>query len=295
MTLVAPAVALAVLGLGALVRVAVVHSVRWRVRGRLPHGASKSESRLWRAAPRRFVCALDDAAIGIEPDKAWTGVTAGVGGLAALGALVGGLPLLLLAAVAGAGGVALMLWSRRGRSSALLEAALPGALEAVARSLRSGASLRAAVAEAALATGGRLGDEISRVDSDLRRGVPLVAALDAFAARLPSPGVRLAVAALGLGVETGGAQARAIDGVATTLRDRLAAGAEARALSAQTRASVWVIAISPAVFCAFAITTDPRTASFFFRSKAGLTFLAAGLALDGAGALWMRRVSSVDP
>jgi tight adherence protein B len=293
--LVAPAVALAVLGLGALVRVAVAHSVRWRIRGRLPRGASESGSRLWRSAPRRFACALDDAAIGIEPDKAWTGVTAGVAGLAALGALVGGLPLLLLAAVAGAAGVALVLWSRRGRSSTLLEAALPGALEAVARSLRSGASLRAAVAEAAVATGGRLGVEISRVDSDLRRGVPLVAALHAFAARLPSPGVRLAVAALGLGVETGGAQARAIDGVATTLRDRLAAGAEARALSAQTRASVWVIAISPAVFCAFAITTDPRTASFFFRSKAGLTFLAAGLALDGAGALWMRRVSSVDP
>jgi Flp pilus assembly protein TadB len=120
-------------------------------------------------------------------------------------------------------------------------------------------------------------------------------ALDALAARLPSPGVRLAVAALGLGVETGGAQARAVDGVASTLRDRFAAGAEARALAAQTRASVWVIAISPAAFCAFAVTTDPRTARFFFRSASGLTFLALGLVLDGFGALWMRRLSSVEP
>jgi Flp pilus assembly protein TadB len=58
---------------------------------------------------------------------------------------------------------------------------------------------------------------------------------------------------------------------------------------------VWVIAISPAAFCAFAVITDPRTARFFFRSASGLTFLALGLVLDGAGALWMRRLSSVDP
>jgi tight adherence protein B len=150
------------------------------------------------------------------------------------------------------------------------------------------------VAEAALVTEGRLGSELARVDTDTRRGVPLAAALDALPARVSSPGVRLAVAALGLGVETGGAQARAVDGVATTLRDRAAVGAEARALSAQTRASVWVIAISPAAFCAFAVTTDPRTARFFFRSASGLMFLALGLALNGAGALWMRRLSSVD-
>jgi tight adherence protein B len=187
-----------------------------------------------------------------------------------------------------------VLLGRRGRSATRLEQALPGALEAVARSLRSGASLRAAVAEAAAVTDGRLGSELARVDADSRRGVPLVAALDALAARLPSSGVRLAVAALGLGVETGGAQARAVDGVATTLRDRSAVSAEARALSAQTRMSVWVIALSPAVFCAFAVTTDPRTARFFFRSASGLTFLVLGLVLDGAGALWMRRLSSVD-
>ena len=149
-----------------------------------------------------------------------------------------------------------------GRAASLLEQALPGALEAVARSLRSGASLRAAVAEAAAATDGAMGAELARVDADARRGVPLVVALDTLAVRLPLPGVRLAVAALSLGVETGGAQARAVDGVATTLRDRIAAHAEGRALAAQTRASVWVIALSPAAFCAFAVTTDPRTARF---------------------------------
>ena len=289
-------VGLAVLAVGAALRVALTFSMRSRVRGRLPRASRATRRRLRpMSAPAWFARALDDAAVGIEPAAAWTGATAGVCLLALAGAVVGGPALLVLAGAAGAGGVAVLLLGRRGRSAMLLEQALPGALEAVARSLRSGASLRAATAEAAAATDGRLGSELTRVDADTRRGVPLVAALDALAARLPSPGVRLAVAALALGVETGGAQARAVDGVATTLRDRFAASAEARALAAQTRASVWVIAVSPAAFCAFAVITDPRTTRFFFRSGPGLTFLALGLLLDGAGALWMRRLSSVEP
>ena len=289
------AVGLTVLAAGAALRLALRRSSHSRVRGRLPRSSDATHRRLrLMSAPAWFARALDDAAIGIEPATAWTGATAGACLLALTGAIVGGLPLMLLTGVAASGGVAVVVLGRRGRAATRLEAALPGALEAVARSLRSGASLRVAVAEAAAVTDGRLGPELARVAADTRRGVPLVVALDALAARVPSPGVRLAVAALGLGVETGGAQAQAVDGVAATLRDRAAVSAEARALSAQTRASVWVIAISPAAFCAFAVTTDPRTARFFFRSASGLMFLALGLLLDGAGALWMRRLSSVD-
>ena len=122
------------------------------------------------------------------------------------------------------------------------------------------------------------------------RGTPLVVALDAFAVRRPSAGVRLAVAALCLGAETGGAHARAVDGVAATLRERLAVAAEVRALSSQTRASMVVIALAPLAFCAFASTSDHRTSAFLFRTPFGLACLVAGVALDAVGALWMRRL-----
>jgi tight adherence protein B len=291
------AAVLAVLAIGALARAARSRSARSRVRGRLPvrPASPAATSTRARPAPAWFASALDAAAIDVDPDRAWWAAVAGVCMLFAAGGLLGGPALAVLTAGATAGGTAVALRTRRGRSMARLEAELPVALEAIARSLRSGATMRAAVAEAVDATSGRLGAHLARVDGDVRRGVPMVDALDAFACRLPLPGVRLAVAALGLGIETGGANARAIDGVAATLRDRAGADAEARALSAQTRASVLVIALSPAAFCAFAVATDARTARFFFRSPAGLTFLAAGLALDGAGALWMRRLSRVTP
>jgi tight adherence protein B len=274
-------------------RVAARASSRARVRDRLPRARDVATRLPTLAAPAWLSRALDAAVIEVEPDLAWTVALAGVAGVGLAGAAIGGLPLAGLGVGAATGGLAMLLVRRRDRSSIAIEQALPTALDAVARSLRSGASLRVAVAEAAPATDGRLASELQRVAVDAESGVPLVVALDALAARRPLPGIRLTVAALALGVETGGAQARAVDGVAATLRDRLAAVAEARALSAQTRASVWVISLAPVGFCVFAVLTDPRAATFYFRSAHGLVFLTAGLVLDALGALWMRRLSQM--
>jgi len=192
-----------------------------------------------------------------------------------------------------AGSPLLVLRARRGAADAKAESALPGALEAVARGLRSGGSLRQAIAEAAATTPGALGSDLRLVAEAAERGTPLVDSLEAWAERCPQPGVCLAVAALCLGAETGGAQARAIDGVAATLRERLAVAGEVRALTSQTRASMLVIAAAPVLFCAFASSTDHRTSAFLFRSPVGLACLAAGVALDVVGAFWMRRLCRV--
>jgi tight adherence protein B len=240
--------------------------------------------------PAWLAPALADADLPLSADRAWAAwLTVVFVGVVA-GAAAGG-PVLAV----GAGAVAVVgplfaLRARRGTAATRSEAALPGALEAVARGLRSGGSLRQALAEAARTTPGALGTELDLVAAAAERGTPLVEALEAWSDRCPRPGVRLAVAALCLGAETGGAQARAVDGVAATLRERLAVAGEVRALTSQTRASMLVIAAAPLAFCAFASATDPRTSTFLFRSPVGLACLAAGLALDAAGACWMRRL-----
>jgi tight adherence protein B len=105
--------------------------------------------------------------------------------------------------------------------------------------------------------------------------------------------VSLAVAALCLGADTGGAQARAVDGVAMTIRSRLAVAGEVRALASQARVSALVIAVSPVAFGAFAAATDRRSAGFLFRTPLGLSCLVAGLALDAVAAAWMARITRV--
>ena len=237
--------------------------------------------------------ALEGAGVDASPVAVWWGWVAAMAGGVGGGLVLGGPP---LAVLVGAGLVAapvVVLRSRRGRGDERLERGLPAALEAVARSLRSGASLRQAVAEAAGPTPGALGRELATVARQVERGATLVDALEGLAARRPVPGVRLAVAALCLGVETGGAQARAVDGVAATLRDRLAVAAEVRALSSQARVSAVVIGLAPVAFGGFAATTDPRTAQFMFSTPAGLMLLAVGVTLDGLGWLWMQRLARV--
>jgi tight adherence protein B len=199
--------------------------------------------------------------------------------------------------VARLGAIAHTLASRagRGRARDRYEQRLPYALDAVARSLRSGAALRSALAEAAAATPGPVGDDLLRVVRSSEHGRTLAGALDEWAQHRPFPVVALAAAALAMGAEHGGAQARAVDGVAATLRDRLAVVAEIRALSSSARASAAVIGIAPLAFCAFTASTDPRAARFLFRTGPGLMVLATGLALDGLAAVWMRRITRAAP
>lgn len=238
---------------------------------------------------------LTDAGVALAPTRVWTvwvATGAGVTGLALLGAGAGAGFLVAAVAVAGP---CLAWWLLRHRGASRLEAALPAGVEAVAASLRSGASLRQAVGEAAAATPGLLGADLAQVAATAERGGGLVDGLEGWADRRSLPGVRLAVAALCLWAETGGAAAQAVDAVAATLRQRLAAQAEARALATQARASAAVIAAAPVAFCALSAAADPRSAAFLLRTRLGLALLAAGLALDAAGAVWMARLTRLEP
>jgi len=249
----------------------------------------------WRA-PVWLPGALAACGVGVDPSRAWRGwLTATALGVGA--ALVAGGPgAAVVAALVALAGPAVAWRLSRHRGDARLEAELPSAMDAVARGLRSGGSLRQALAEAAAAAGtagGTLATDLRAVARATGHGATVVAALEAWAARRPRPGVRLAVAALCLGAETGGAGARAVDGVAATLRVRQATLAEARALATQARVSAVVIGVAPLAFCALAAATDDRTADFLLRSPAGLAMLLAGLSLDALGALWMARLTRI--
>ncbi|MGI9034062.1 MAG: type II secretion system F family protein [Acidimicrobiales bacterium] len=286
------ATALLILASGGALRQAVHAGCRKDVARRLP-GASRQEHRPHLAAPRRLAPALAAAGFDFDADTAFTAWCASVPVVCGLALVMAGPVLAGLAAAAALAAPILVLRSRRGAGDARVESDLPAALEAVARAMRSGASLRQAVEEAAGRTPGSLGSELATVAAQAARGAPLVQALEGLAERRQLPGVRLAVAALCLGAETGGAQAKAVDGVATTLRDRLGVIAEVKALSAQARISAVVMSVAPLGFGAFAAATDPRTGAFLFHTMAGLVLLAAGAALDGLGWLWMSRLSRV--
>ena len=181
-------------------------------------------------------------------------------------------------------------WWRRRTAASRRDAQLPEGLERVASALRAGLSLPGALAAAGSATPLPLGAELTAIASAARRGQPLAAAVDDWAGAHASAPVRMASAALAMGAEAGGAVARAVDGVAASLRERRSVAAEAGSLATQARASAALIAVAPLAFSLLVGVADPSAAAMLVRTPVGLACLGGGLALELAGGLWMRRI-----
>jgi tight adherence protein B len=122
------------------------------------------------------------------------------------------------------------------------------------------------------------------------RGSALAAVFGSCATAAPGAEVRITAGALALAATAGGSQARAVDGVALTLRERRAAAAEVRSQSAQARLSAVVIGGLPVAFLVWAALTDRRTLAFLVSAPAGWACVALGIALEAAGVVWMRHI-----
>lgn len=167
---------------------------------------------------------------------------------------------------------------------------LPELLDLLTRSLRSGRSIVQAIGDVGAELGGPLGRELRLVERSLRSGQPVDQALRELTVRLPDPQVRVVAAALVLAAESGGEAGRALDGVARSLRDRMAVASEIRALVSQSSMSALVLAVLPIGFTLLMTAVDPTRIDFLLGDPIGRVCLGAGLALDGAGWIWMRRV-----
>src|SRR5690606_8138258 len=133
------------------------------------------------------------------------------------------------------------------RADRLADAGLPALVDGVAAGLRSGLALPVALRQGVAATDGPLRGDLDVVAAGLDTGLPLDLCLDLWRSRRPTPGVRLVTATLEVCALLGG-RSRPLDGVASTLRDRLAVDREVRAVSAQARASALVLVATPWVF-----------------------------------------------
>jgi tight adherence protein B len=171
-------------------------------------------------------------------------------------------------------------WRRR-RAAEQADDELPDVVDALARSLRSGAPVSTALRTAGL-------DDVARASS---RGVPVTAAFEQWAAASPVDGAALVATAVAVTTAAGGDTGRSLTAVADTLRERRALRREVRALSSQARMSAVVIAVAPVAFAVVAGGTDGATARFLLRTPGGLVCLVGGLALDAAGWWWMDRIT----
>jgi tight adherence protein B len=247
------------------------------------------------AVGRRAVAALARARPPGGPARCWVVWRAVVPLAAVAGTFAAGPGGGLLMAVASVAGPAVALHLARGRADAVYERCVPLVLEDTARQLRAGRALGESLVRAGASGASweepRLARDLEQLGHALDSGETLAGGIVAWARARPLPCVQLAAAALGVAAAQGGGQARAVEGVAATLRQRLDRAAEMRAATAQSRASVAVLGLAPLAFALVATVLDPRTARSAVSSPAGLLSISAGLALDLLAVVWMHRLT----
>lgn len=281
--------------LAVVVRATSERSTSAVVRARLAGGHLPGGGRL--ARRRRLDAHLASLALPMPHSFAANGsmiIVAAAGSAVVFAAGVGGLRVAGVAVLGLAGAWAVAVRGAESRRLAGIDGELPALLEAVARQLRAGASLTQALTGAAPRPGGALEPSWEQTTSSIRE-VGVAEACSRWRNRPQArPAERLAATALALAADTGGAPARAVDGVAGTLRSRQALSAELRALTSSARASAAMIALAPVAFGGLAAVTDPRT-SAFTRTTEGTALFCAGLVLDGLGWWWMARLCRIAP
>ena len=159
--------------------------------------------------------------------------------------------------------------------------------DVVARSLRSGSSLSAAVAAGA-ATESPMSVIVAPVVGWVGRGDSLVDALDRTGVDAVTA-AGLAFTVLRSCARFGGPAAAPLERAATTLRARDAVAAEQLAQSAQARLSARVLTLVPVALLVLLSTTDPTVRSAI-TTPAGISVVTLGGLLNAVGALWMRRI-----
>jgi tight adherence protein B len=187
--------------------------------------------------------------------------------------------------------------SRRARTrrAQRMERQLTEAVSVISSGLRAGQSLIQAVSLAGEEIAAPLGPTIRDMADRVALGAPFDRTIRQWTAQVGVPEARLVAAVLGLQRRTGGDLAVVLDRLGRTLRDRSASATEVRSLTAQARLSGAILGFLPIGFFLFLAATARQDISAAYRSSLGASAIAAGLLMEGAAFLWIRRLLVVEP
>lgn len=128
------------------------------------------------------------------------------------------------------------------------------------------------------------------VTAAARDGGDVPAALTEAAQRPGTEGLRRLAACWRVSVAAGGGLTSLVEGVAASLREAEAHRQDLAAQLAGPRATARLLAGLPLLGILMAAALGMRPVAFLFGSPVGIVCLVAGLALDAAGVLWIRRM-----
>ncbi|QRD45500.1 type II secretion system F family protein [Pseudosulfitobacter pseudonitzschiae] len=172
--------------------------------------------------------------------------------------------------------------------------ALPDCLDILARGLRAGQPIPAALSVVAQHATGISQDEFRRCCEELKLGVPLIRALTGMAERIGSPEAHFVTVATSLQAETGGNLVETLENLAELLRERKKLRKKAAALTAEIRVSAVILSSLPFVVAVTLYFMNPGYLNPLITDPRGQIMAMAALASLGMGIFSMYRLSRID-
>ena len=183
-----------------------------------------------------------------------------------------------------------LLQFKRGRRLKAFETALPDAIDMMARSLRAGHSLPAAISIVAEQSQEPAKAEFSEVFKQQNYGLPLRDALMQLLQRVPSQDLRVVVTGMLVQKDTGGNLAEILDRIVHVIRERVRIGREVRTHTAQGRMTGWILCLLPIVLLLIINVMSPGYSKVLFEEGIGRTMLYMGIGLLITGGLIIRQI-----
>jgi tight adherence protein B len=194
----------------------------------------------------------------------------------------------------GLAGPQIYLVVKEGRRLRAFLAQLPDTLQLLAGSLSAGYSFPQAV-DAVVQEGNQpIAGEFNRALVESRLGVPIEEALDGISARMKSEDFSWVVMAIRIQREVGGNLNEVLMTVAGTLRERERLRRQVSVLSAEGRLSAYILGGLPPVFAAYLLLVRRAYIRPLFHDPIGIFMLILLVVLISVGAVWLRKVVTVE-
>lgn len=206
---------------------------------------------------------------------------------------VGGAGIGVLAAALVPVGARVHISRRRSKRRAAFADQLESTLEVIGSALRAGHSFPSALDTVSADAQSPTAEEFARIVNEGRLGRDLVAAMHATAERMECQDFGWVADAVAIQRDTGGNLAEILQRVGENIRERNELAQKVRAISAEGRASAWVMMAVPPVLGMYLAGMNPEMFKTAFVSLAGVMVLFICLILYIIGFFWIRKIVKV--
>jgi tight adherence protein B len=167
---------------------------------------------------------------------------------------------------------------------------LADSIDMMARSLRAGHSVVAAIGIVAEQAVEPVKSEFNEVFKKQNYGLPLREALMQLLDRIPSQDLRVLVTGMLVQKETGGNLADILDRITFVIRERVRIRGEIRTHTAQGRMTGWILCLLPIVMLGLINWINPGYSKVLFNTQTGQRLLFGGLFLLCLGGIVIRGI-----